>query len=1192
MSIWVKQQKLWSGLVVVMVLAVLVLLAGQSSPKAQASAPSNGTGLGSYTTTLPTGGDLPQDQNGNPVTPAVDSNITGPVPTNDWWTSLVWKNDPNAASQNMFADPLAFLAKSGGLGISYPTTLSLSSTEYHYNYAEDMTAGVAGLNAAPSAVKADAYSDWTVTAEWANNTLKATFGHGLPYAYFTVSSGSTALITLAASPSSLTNNGSSVQLTVNNHNYAVFGPSGSTWSVNGTALQSSLNGKNYFSVALLPDNTTATFNTFKTYAYSFVTNSQVNWSYDPNSSKVTATYSVTTTPQEGTQTGTLMALYRHQWLYLSPTTPINTSYTYQSAEGTMDVLSGSSFSTVMAYNGTLPALPAPNGGYNSTQSSNLNSYLNIVYGENYSQRFHPTGAYSDGTYWTGKALNRLAVLMPIADQLGQTSIRNSFLNDIEAMLEDWFSTNVPVGQTVNYGSPSVPFTKTQKELFYDSTWGTLLGYFDGYPAEYGMASGMNDHYFHYGYFIKAAAMVALYNPSWAAQNNWGSMVDLLVRDANSPYRNDTMFPFLRNFDPYAGHGWASGSALFSAGNNEESSSESLNFASGLILWGQATGDTTLRDEGIYLYTTETAAIQQYWFDVNQQVFPSGFGHKAVGIKWGNGGAYANWFGCGSYQTDCIHEINYLPMTGGSLYLGLTPSYDQINYNEMKTEDGNSSSAMWQDVGWEFEALYNPSAALASFNANPNYDQTSGAQEDGESKAHTYQWLVSLNSVGQVDSTITANTPLYAVFNNNGTRTYVAYNVNSTALCVTFSNGVTLSVPANSEASSTTSSNCSGGSTPTPTNTPINNPTPTPTIKPTNTPTATPTTTPISGGSNILYFLTNPNLSQTAGTNATADTIPSAGGANHDSTPTNPVVYTLKGINGTYDSTKATAFNLYVDAGTNVGDGVQVQITYDPTGTGSNTRVETYHYFATDPATGYENYTQAQGLESATGSFANMSNGTITVKVWNAIGNSSTSLRVNASASNGQQSELTIPFNLGSASPTATPIPPTATPTPLPPTATPTPIPPTATPTPNPTTINPYNVVQAENYSAQSGTQTETTTDTGGGQDVGYIHNGSYLQYNNVDFGSTGPYNVNARVASGATNGASGSVQFWVDGTSTSSGGTLLGSFSIANTGGWQTWETVPANTITVTGVHTVYIVFTSGQSADFVNINWFQFLHH
>lgn len=29
----------------------------------------------------------------------------------------------------------------------------------------------------------------------------------------------------------------------------------------------------------------------------------------------------------------------------------------------------------------------------------------------------------------------------------------------------------------------------------------------------------------------------------------------------------------------------------------------------------------------------------------------------------------------------------------------------------------------------------------------------------------------------------------------------------------------------------------------------------------------------------------------------------------------------------------------------------------------------------------------------------------------------------------------------------------------------------------------------------------------------------------------------------------------------------------------------------VTGTHNVYLTFTSGQSADFVNVNWFNFGH-
>jgi hypothetical protein len=133
----------------------------------------------------------------------------------------------------------------------------------------------------------------------------------------------------------------------------------------------------------------------------------------------------------------------------------------------------------------------------------------------------------------------------------------------------------------------------------------------------------------------------------------------------------------------------------------------------------------------------------------------------------------------------------------------------------------------------------------------------------------------------------------------------------------------------------------------------------------------------------------------------------------------------------------------------------------------------------------------------------------------------------------------------------------------------------------------YSTIQAESANAQSGTQTEATTDTGGGSDVGWIANGDWLQFNNVDFGSTPAAQFSARVASGAAGGVSGLVEVRLDSRSNAP----IGSFAIANTGGWQTWRTVPANIAAVTGTHTVYLTFTSGQPTDFVNINWLTFGH-
>ncbi|MEU0966456.1 glycoside hydrolase family 16 protein [Streptomyces sp. NPDC005917] len=133
----------------------------------------------------------------------------------------------------------------------------------------------------------------------------------------------------------------------------------------------------------------------------------------------------------------------------------------------------------------------------------------------------------------------------------------------------------------------------------------------------------------------------------------------------------------------------------------------------------------------------------------------------------------------------------------------------------------------------------------------------------------------------------------------------------------------------------------------------------------------------------------------------------------------------------------------------------------------------------------------------------------------------------------------------------------------------------------------YSAIQAESYDSQSGVTTETTTDTGGGQNLGYITNGDWALYKGVKFGSTAATQFHARVASGAASGVSGLVQVRLDSPSNSP----VGSFAVGNTGGWQTWTTVPANISAVTGTHDVYLTFSSGQPADFVNVNWFDFGH-
>ncbi|MFE7243051.1 beta-1,3-glucanase family protein [Streptomyces sp. NPDC057580] len=138
-----------------------------------------------------------------------------------------------------------------------------------------------------------------------------------------------------------------------------------------------------------------------------------------------------------------------------------------------------------------------------------------------------------------------------------------------------------------------------------------------------------------------------------------------------------------------------------------------------------------------------------------------------------------------------------------------------------------------------------------------------------------------------------------------------------------------------------------------------------------------------------------------------------------------------------------------------------------------------------------------------------------------------------------------------------------------------------------TSTSAYSTIQAESYSSQSGTTTQSCSDSGGGQDVGYIANGDWLKFSSLDFGSASPNQFQARIASGAGSGVSGAIQVRLDSTT----GTKIAEIDFANNGGWQAWQTIPANIVaSATGVHDVYLVF-SGSSSDFVNVNWFTFTH-
>ncbi|TWJ25333.1 glycosyl hydrolase [Micromonospora endolithica] len=935
-------------------------------------------GAGSYTTDRV--GPLPAgcgDMSTNPRQFVTADAPAGPVPTNDWWSSLLWKKTNCSYSEPLHAHPVSYQVFGDGLGFSATSTPTITGTangvgEYKYAYSEDIRVGVAALGV--PIVKVDDWTDWTVTPYWGDGvrTMRATIGHGLPFTYFRTTGGTAQINPTGGSPTIWSNSGSTIGFTVRGHDYVAYAPTGASWTVSGGRITSDLAGKGYFSVALLPTqglDATARAQlaaTFGTYAHAHVTGTRMSYGYDQGTGRVDTTYAFTTTPREGTNTRTVVSLYPHQWKSLAGATPL--AQTYPSARGRMKVLAGvDQFRTSMRFQGVLPEVPAVATG-DGADLATLRSHLAAVRGNPMDQR-------GGDTYWTGKGLGRAARIVEIADQVGDTETRTAALNAIRSTLNDWFTA-----------TPG----EAAKIFYYDQNWGTLIGY----PASYGSDQELNDHHFHYGYFIAAAATLAKFDPAWAKQDQYGGMVDLLIRDANNYSRTDNRFPYLRDFDIYAGHDWASGHGSFNAGNNQESSSEGMNFANALIQWGQATGNTAVRDAGVFIWTTQSAAIREYWFDADDENFPAAFGHSTVGMVWGDGGAYATWF---SAEPEMIQGINMLPVTGGHLYMGQDPAYNKVNYAELVRNNGGEPT-VWQDIHWQFLALGDPDAALTKLRANPGY-----VPEEGESRAHTFHWVRNLATLGTPDATVTANHPLAAVFTRNGARTYVASNITASPLTVTFSNGTRVDVPAGrtvaTGAVTWSGGSASGGVPPTgppPTTPPPTTPPPTtppPTTPPPTTPPPTtppPTTPPPTSDSPTQYLLPSSRLGA-AGSPATV-TVAGAGGANHDGTPTNAQVFTATGLDLAYAGGQTT-FDLFLDAGNAVGNGVQVRVSYDLTGNGSWERVETYRYFATDPVPGFERYTQNAGLVSATGTLGALADGTVRVEVWSAIGVNPTNLGV-------------------------------------------------------------------------------------------------------------------------------------------------------------------------------------------------------
>ena len=122
----------------------------------------------------------------------------------------------------------------------------------------------------------------------------------------------------------------------------------------------------------------------------------------------------------------------------------------------------------------------------------------------------------------------------------------------------------------------------------------------------------------------------------------------------------------------------------------------------------------------------------------------------------------------------------------------------------------------------------------------------------------------------------------------------------------------------------------------------------------------------------------------------------------------------------------------------------------------------------------------------------------------------------------------------------------------------------------------FEVTEAEDFDDQYGVQTEECNE--GGMNVGYIENGDYLVYRNMDFGD-GAQSFTARIS-----GNIAGIELRLDSLNNSP----VASLQFKGTEGWTDWQDITFGIKKITGKHTLYIKFT-GDEGYLLNINNFVF---
>lgn len=753
-----KKTKKQNGMqsIAFMVLSILSLAPFHLS--AQSPVP---VGFGSYASTVP-GATPYQTLNIDAVTLYTNPGVRGPFPSNDWWTSIL----TSQYSYGLWAQPLDITATSTGLQIYMPN----SWVNGMMNRTGAITIG--GDSFAPSAANLKSWGDWTVTFSMpgtAGKNWDVTIGHGLPYVWIESTMMDLNLTMELATTyyddagTSLTGTytGDHIGFSSDGKHYGLFAPPGTEFTLSSTTLTVHFTGS-ASSVVFAGMPNSASLSYFNDYSEAIPRNTKVTWTYDKTAGTVQAHWQIITEPLRGPEPKLIQGFIPHQYKD-SPTLVFN-GLEYRTARGMLKACTGTNFNISMSFIGIPIRLPAPEpiGLPNDFNRTRMSNYIHEFAHNDYAGGGYPNMFMVDpqATYWSGKKLQMFASLLAEAVEMRHPD-KSIISNWLRTELENWYT-----------------YTPGELSRFFGlrPQFGALIGYWQDFASD-----KLIDVHFHYGMFLYATAIMGSVAPDFLQK--YGPMARLVTRNIANWDRNDTLFPFMRTLDLWEGHSWAVGGWNMNNegfGNNQESSSEAMNFWTGAFLLGTLMEDSEMQSMAAFGYATESRACQEYYFDWDNENFRPFFNKPVVGILRGGAVEFTTFFGSEPFKPPFIQKI---PMTTGSYYqvenpAGAKQEWDAIRAILAGEIEGWSAQDFWAEyanVFLKWTALFDPEYTAAK------YEQlwTGGHRiaHDKHDSPDAYFYIHANRILGKRQFNYHMDNPTGAVFYNTNTETYtfMVYN---------------------------------------------------------------------------------------------------------------------------------------------------------------------------------------------------------------------------------------------------------------------------------------------------------------------------------------------------------------------------------------------------------------------------------